>query len=112
MAYDPNDDKFDSILWQQFKERFAEARYKYTTGSAPNKVDADNAFSSTYACVGAPYLDRTAALNVRVVSAASIEAHLQPEGLVAIAGHCMAAAQIIHERRAAAQVEHTNTEQQ
>ncbi len=109
MSHD--NDNFDA-LWAQFRTAIAEARTKYATESGPPSVNGDNAFSSTYAYVSAPYMDRTAALNIGVAATGIIEANLQPDGLVAIAGHCMAAAQIIHERRAAAQVEHTNTEQQ
>lgn len=109
MSHD--NDNFDA-LWAQFRTAIAEARTKYATESGPPSVNGDNAFSSTYAYVSTPYRDRTATLNVCATAAGSIGASLQPEALVTIAGHCMAAAQIIHERRAEAQVEHTNTEQQ
>ena len=69
--------------------------------SSPACVASDNAFSETYAYVSTPYKDRTASLNVCATGAANIGASLQPEALVEIAGHCMAAAQVIMERREA-----------
>jgi hypothetical protein len=97
---DNKNDNFDS-LWAQFRAAITDARTKYAADGMPPSVDGDNAFCETYAYVSTPYKDRTASLNVCATGAANIGASLQPEALVAIAGHCMAAAQVIMVRREA-----------
>lgn len=97
---DNTNDNFNA-LWAQFRSAITEARTKFASDAMPPSVNGDNAFSETYAYVSTPYKDRTASLNVCATGAANIGASLQPEALVEIAGQCMAAAQVIMERREA-----------